>query len=568
MRDRQRGRGRIIGTRLGPAWLGLVVGLIVGTDLHGQTAPTRPSDDRGVPPAIPQPSADRDEGSDLGSGESATLTLSEPPVAPDAPMIPGQTILPIDLPSALKLAGANDLEIALAKARVAEAIGDLALARSAWLPSLFVGPNWIRHDGSTQIVEGPVEQISKSSLFLGATLAGGNGISGPVPAGGPAPVGNLSTILRLSDAIFEPLAAQQVVEGRRASVAAATNNALLGVSQAYFDLQAASGRLAIDREALDYADRLAALTESFARTGAGLEADYRRSLVERSLRRRQVAQAAGDLEIASAELVRRIRLDPSIVIAPLEPPEAIVNLLPLDVSPDALVIFALRNRPELAASRELVEATLIRLKQARLRPFVPSLAFRYTAGGFGGGRNTFFGNFDGRHDLDFNLVWEIRGLGMADRAITQTRMAQNQSAHLAMIQLQDQVAAEVVAAEKLRRSATRQIAMAASAIPEALDSLELNFDNIQGGAGLPEATRPIEALQPIQALAEARLQYLDSVLAYNRSQFQLYHALGRPPVLADPTPFAPPDSQESEGASGARGEGPSTSTDRNHRGPQ
>ena len=59
--------------------------------------------------------------------------------------------------------------------------------------------------------------------------------------------------------------------------------------------------------------------------------------------------------------------------------------------------------------------------------------------------------------------------------------------------------------------------MPARPLIEALDSLKLNFLNIRQGAELPRATRPIEVLQPIQALAQGRLDYLDSVLAYNRA---------------------------------------------------
>ena len=58
-----------------------------------------------------------------------------------------------------------------------------------------------------------------------------------------------------------------------------------------------------------------------------------------------------------------------------------------------LIVQGLHQRPELASSQELVQATLLRLKQARLRPLVPSLAFSYAGGGFGGGSNAFFGNF-------------------------------------------------------------------------------------------------------------------------------------------------------------------------------
>ena len=449
-----------------------------------------------------------------------------------AQLVPGQRIEPIDLGSALRLAGARDLDIAIARERVCEALAELERARVLWLPSLYVGPSWMRHDGQAQVVEGPVRSISKSSLFLGATAAAGSSVGGPVPAGGPAQVSGLTSILRFSDAIFEPLAARQTIAARRAGVQVATNDALLGVAEAYFDLQESAGRLAIAREAAAHAETLANLTASYARTGAGLEADHRRSLAERDRQRRNVEEAVGGLEDASAELVRRVRLDPNVVVAPVEPPEAVIRLIG-DASPiDSLIAIGLRNRPELAEAQALVQATLLRLKQARLRPFVPSLAMRYSGGGFGGGRNDFFGDFDARSDVDVNLYWELQNLGLADRAIARSRAAQGRAATLQLMKVQDRVASDVVRAEKARLSAARQMEEAARAVPEAMRSLSLNLTSIRRGAGLPGSTRPIEVLQPIQALAQARSDHLGAVLAYNRAQFRLYRALGQPPLDA------------------------------------
>lgn len=448
------------------------------------------------------------------------------------PLIPDQAIQPIDLPGALRLAGANDLDIAIARERVAESLAELQQARVMWLPSLYIGPNWIRHDGQAQVVEGQVRTISKSSLFLGGTAAAGSSVSGPVPAGGPAQVSGLTSILRFSDAIFEPLAASQVVEARTAGVQAVTNDALLGVAEAYLDLQRAAGTLAIAREAATNAETLAKLTESYSRTGAGLEADHRRASTERERQRKNVEFAVGELETASAELVRRTRLDPRLVVAPVEPPESVLRIVPESCPIDDLIAVGLQSRPELAEAQALVRATLTRLKQARLRPLIPSLAFRYSGGGFGGGVNGFFGDFAGRSDADVNLYWELQNLGFADRAIVKQRAAQQRTATLEMLKIQDRVAAEVVQAEKGRIAAGRRMERAGRALPEAQESLALNLKNIRRGAGLPGATRPIEVLQPIQALAQARTDYLDAVLAYNRSQFRLYRALGRPPSLA------------------------------------
>jgi outer membrane protein TolC len=451
-----------------------------------------------------------------------------------------QVIQPIDLLSALRLAGARDLDIAVARERVCQALAELEQARALLLPSLYLGPNWIRHDGQAQIVQGQVQSISKSSLFLGATAALGSSVSGPIPAGGPAQVSGLTTILRFSDAFFETLAARQSVAAQRAGVRVATNDALLGVAEAYLDLQQAAGTLAIAREAAAHADDLARLTGAFARSGAGLEADHRRVLAERERQRKNVEAAVGQLEVASAELVRRIRLDPRVVVAPVEPPEAVLRMIADDCPLDELITTGLKNRPELAQAQALVDVTLSRLKQARLRPFIPSLALRYSGGGFGGGVNAFFGDFAGRSDVDVNLYWEVQNFGMADRAIAKSRAAQQRTAVLQLMQLQDRVASEVVRAHKQRIAADRQVREAGRALPEAVSSLSLNLTNIRRGAGLPNATRPIEVLQPIQALAQARADYLDAVLAYNRTQFRLLRALGNPANLSSPAGLTAP----------------------------
>ncbi len=504
-----------------------------GTLPKGEGAAGRPNASVASPRSdvLPLPIPARAATSGRNAPSSPLLDSTPTGVANGEPLVTGQLIEPIDLASALRLAGARDLDIALARERVCQSMAELDQARVLWLPSLYIGPSWIRHDGQAQVVEGRVRSISKSSLFLGGTAASGSSASGPVPAGGPAQLSGLTSILRFSDAIFEPLAARRVVESRRAGIQTATNDAMLGVAEAYFDLQEAAGRLAIAREAAANADILAELTASYARSGAGLDADHHRSLTERGRQRRNIEAAVGQIEVASAELVRRIRLDPRVVVAPLEPPEAAIRLIADDRSIDERIVTGLRHRPELAEAQALVEATLTRLKQARLRPFIPSLALRYSGGGFGGGPNGFFGNFAGRSDAEVNLFWEVQNLGFADAAIARQRASQQRTTYLQLLKVQDRVASEVVAAEKQRIASSRQMEEAGRAVPEALASLTLNLTNIRRGAGLPGATRPIEVLQPIQALAQARTDYLDSVLAYNRAQFRLYRALGGSPTL-------------------------------------
>jgi outer membrane protein TolC len=164
-------------------------------------------------------------------------------------------------------------------------------------------------------------------------------------------------------------------------------------------------------------------------------------------------------------------------------------------------------------------------------PLGHSLAFGYAGGGFGGGQNAFFGNFSGRGDATVSLFWELQNLGFTDRAIARRNEAENHAAALRLIKVENQVAAEVAAAYKTRLAAARRMAQTALEVTKAQESLRLNLLNIRRGAGLPEAIRPIEVLQPIQALALARTEYLNSVRAYNRAQFRLYYAIGWPALV-------------------------------------
>lgn len=458
------------------------------------------------PPALPEPSPANSSG----------------PVDPGSQLVPGQTIEPIDLAAVLRLAGARDLDIAIARERVCQSVAELEQARALWLPSIFIGPNWIRHDGQVQQVDGRIISTSKSSLFLGATAAGGGSVSGPIPAGGPAPVSAFSTIFRISDAIFQPLAAQRVVAARGAGLQAATNDAILQAAEAFLDLQLAAGRLAAAREGAENAGVLAQLTGSYARTGAGLDADHQRSLAERGRQRKNIEAAVGQLEESSAELIRLLHLDPRLVVAPIEPPTTLIRYIPPEVPLDDLIVEALTNRPELAEAQALVQATLLRLREAKLRPLIPSVAFRYSGGGFGGGVNSFFGGFGPRSDADANLYWELTNLGFGDRAVARNRAAQQRTAALELLKVQDRVASDVVRAHKAAIASARQVEETSRVLPQAEESFTLNLNRIRRSSGLP-----IEVLQPIQALAQARLDHLDAVLAFNRAQFRLQRAIGK-----------------------------------------
>jgi outer membrane protein TolC len=224
-----------------------------------------------------------------------------------------------------------------------------------------------------------------------------------------------------------------------------------------------------------------------------------------------------------------LRLDPAVVLTAAEGEPAPVCLVNADTPLASLLAQGIAGRPELVEDRALVRATFERLRQEQWRPWFPTMQVGMSAGGFGGGERSFFGDFGGRADFDALLVWEVRNLGVGNQALERERASQHMQAHLALEQIRDRIAAQIAAAYYQVRFRQQQIEAARRQVKAAAEAVPLNFKGITGGD-----LRAIEGQQSVQALAFARAQYLAAVVDYNRAQFQLLRALGLPPEPAAP----------------------------------
>jgi outer membrane protein TolC len=171
----------------------------------------------------------------------------------------------------------------------------------------------------------------------------------------------------------------------------------------------------------------------------------------------------------------------------------------------------------------VVNASAERLRQERWRPAVPSMHVSFSAGGFGGGENAFFGDFRDRADFDAMLVWQLKNLGFGNRALQRERASQSQQAMLSAVQIEDLIASEVAAAYHQVQFRKKQIDASRAQVEAAEKALPLNFIGIKG-----DVLRAIEAQQAIQSLATARARHLETVVSFNRAQMALWRAVGVP----------------------------------------
>ena len=463
-------------------------------------------------PAATEPSSTKDSPAEPVPAATAEAVPAPPPAPPSAPT--AQQSTPIDLPTALRLANADNLQVAVAREQIGQALATVAAANVIWLPSIRTGVNYDRHDGSIQAVQGNQFNTDRSAVYAGL----GAGTFGA----GPPLVPGVYANFNLADAFFQPLAARQFTQAKRGAARATTNDTLLSVAQAYLELLRSYQDYEIARGIADQTGRLAQLTADYAQTGEGLQSDADRLHVELTIRKNDVFRAEGARQVAATRLAQLLHLDPTLELEPVEPVVTPIEMVPeRDVR--EMVAQGLSARPELSESRSLVSQAVSLMRRERFAPLVPSILLGTSYGAMGAGISPSMSPAVGRLDLDAVAYWELRNLGLGDRAARQNANSVLRQAELRQIATMDLVAREITEAAALSRAARKQIDIAREGVEAALQSYERNVARIQEGKGLP-----IEVMQAVQALAIARREYLRTLIDFNSAQFSLYRAIGWP----------------------------------------
>lgn len=414
----------------------------------------------------------------------------------------------IDLTTALRLADGKNPEIALARERIREALAQQEHAEVLWLPHLEFAPNWLRHDGQIQRSTGEVITVSRSALGVG---------------GGPA----LS--FDWGDALFAKLAARQITEARQAGAAAVTNALLLEVALGYTDLLQTYAELRIADETQQHAMSLYDLLLAYEKQGKAAAADVARAKTELSQRQRERIALNAKVQVVSARLVELIYLPPRTTLRPVEAALVPLTMVPEQVPLGELIVHGLRNRPELAEHRAFIEASLEKWRSAKVAPWVPELRLLYNGGGFGGGPNSYFSDFDWRGDAAALAYWKLDNFGLGNRAVVRERQSQFAQTNFRLMTVENAVAAQIAAARGVADARRQELTSALAALTAARESYRLNLDRARRA---PDQGRPIELLQAVQALERTQSDYLHVIADYNRAQFRLYAALGNPPQCA------------------------------------
>jgi outer membrane protein TolC len=445
------------------------------------------------------------------SGDMPDTLPAPRPTTPQAPSPGPQTAaapdkaLPVGLDTVFRLAQDQNAQVQLAREKVNGAYAQYDVATLSWLPRLYVGPAWYRHEGGIQNEDGTLTHSSTGALFGGMELDG---------------------TFDLRQYAFEKVKAERDVWQQKGELSRITTETLQQASETYIDLLQARSEEALAQAQVAREEDLLRFVKNLNDTGYQAEMDTIESDLagyrQLAARMRQLQQAA------AARLAYLLNLGPCTDLVPIDDRLVPFDLIDATPPPCDLVARALAAGPgvrELEGLIGLIQSSIAR-SQGPSR-FLPVFEVRMAEGAFGAGPGDDM-RWDNRWDLGLQARWDLSGLatGRSQQRVAESKL---QQAHLSLQDLRGKLAAGVQESREAVVSGRAQLTLAQERIKHGVAAYRLHNDVRRE----PEDKRPIvrELLFNIRSLREAEHDYLDTVSAYDKAQVRLLLLLG---------PTAPP----------------------------
>jgi outer membrane protein TolC len=388
----------------------------------------------------------------LGVSLVFVATMALQVVAAAADLNSQAKILTIDLPSALRLAGARNLDVQLAREKLAETYAAEESAIERFFPWVAPGLTYRRHDNLIQNTEGVIEEVHKQSYAPGGTVAAQTDIG---------------------DAIFKSLEAHQLTKAAQHGLDAQEQETILNAAGGYFDLAAGREAVGVAREALRASTDYAAEIDRAVSAGIAFKGDALRVKVQQQRDEITLRRAEENARLASAKLVQILHLDPAVELLLRGRGVAPFSIVSTKEPLGDLISQALAARPETQQNAAFLSAAQAAKNGAIYGPLIPTAGGQAFFGGLGGGKDSETGHFGKSEDYVALLSWRVGPGGLFDFGNIHARQARLRGAAVTADKVIDQVANEVITSRTRLQSLADQIATAKQSLSDADEALRL-----------------------------------------------------------------------------------------------
>jgi outer membrane protein TolC len=408
----------------------------------------------------------------------------------------------IDLPTALRLAGASNLDVEIAKEKINEARASSDAARARFFP--WITPSVVvrRHEDNIQAVNGPIIDADKQSLSAGLTL---------------------NAQLDLGETYYQNLVAKQLVRSSEVALTGRQREVTFRAAVSYFDLaRARAGVIAAEEAARTtgrHAEQIAATTEA----GLTFQGDASRVRAAHERAELTLMRARSEQRIAAARLAEVLRLDATVDLAPIDSDLAPMSVATAEEDLAGLVSRALAHRPELDEAAIRLNVARMNHRAATKGPLIPTLGAQVAVGGLGGGTGTTSvgHDFDTSSDYSFGVSWRVGPGGLFDRNRQRETASRERQVELEQEKIRDLIRRQVVEQHARLRSLAGQIELARKTMESADQTAKLSRQRRETGV-----SAALEDVQAEDELARARRDYLATVADYNQAQYALKYVIG------------------------------------------
>ena len=406
----------------------------------------------------------------------------------------------VDLPTVLKLAGANNDEIELARVKHTETIAESKLAWQRFWPGLSLGAGYKGHQGRVQDIAGAVFNARKQQYSVGPTIL---------------------VDWSPGDIYYSALAAKQKALAAEHLAEKSRRDIIQQAVNRYFDLLSAEAALAIIEDDLRLTQDYEKQLEGAVAAGTAIRADLLRVKTQVSRARLAIRQGQEKRDLGAAALAETLRLPPETELRPAK-----ADLVPVRLNGSTgvatLISQAAQHRPEMKAAGAAIEYAGLESDRARIAPMIPNVQGGYTIGGPGGGYGSQTGNFGRQQDFFFGLGWKIGPGGLFDKERQNIANARARATDLQTSQIKAAIGREVVEAAAKSQSAHDQIAINDEAVTAAEEMAKLAKERQASQLGVV-----LEYLLAREELTRARQSRVQAVTEFNKAQHELKRAVGK-----------------------------------------
>jgi outer membrane protein TolC len=444
-----------------------------------------------------------------------------PPVQPashtePAPAAPAAAKeIPITLDAVLRLAEQYNPRVALAREKLRESHLTLEQGSTGWIPNVYAGVGYYRHEGGIQGFDGRLIHSSFGALF---------------------PTLNITSELDLRESVFQLLDLERRIWQNKAELSQVNNEVLLEAGQTYVDLLTAERGVALSQEIEKYERKLLDRAERAAKADRGAVGLVESIKATLSNRHQLESRLRLNARSASAKLVYLLGLPPGTCLKPIDV-LAPVELVDTTPPPCDLIARSYTSGP---AVREM-EGIIDTVSQALERTYghnnlLPAIQANLCEGPFGAGPGGSLA-WDNRFDLGLQLKWNVTQLCQIESRRNLIRSKQAQAMY-SLDEVKNKLALGVTDSRDTILAGREQIGLATSQIRHADESYKVSERRME--AGLEGGKVPSEVLLAIRNVEQAHFNHLQAIQSHNKAQVRLLMLLGGGPAEAVPVAKGPP----------------------------